>query len=325
MKKILISLPIILLLIGGYFVGQNQLTNHPTDSGYLSVANETNSQISSQSDTNNESSDQSDDINSSSKVAVAPQSAANTDGTDIACGPTNDCAPTTTDPTPVGNPLSKYIVKTGTVKIEIKRGSLIKEYDKIIGIIKTDGGYVEQDQSEVHSATVTVRIPSEKLDSELVNLRKLGKITSQSQQSSDQGYAVKDNEVRLSILQQRRDVLVASLAKANASDTASIQDQIFSVQSDIETIQGQEQLLNDQIAMSTLTITLTEKGQKSIDHNKGQKSLIGKSWEKASKSLLVSFGGIIIVIGATLPIIILILIVAYVAIAIIRNKKKDKK
>lgn len=314
MKKILISAAIVLVLITGFAVGQNQLKDEPdlvtARSGGVS------SNYSEYSDTASDSSGKA--YKSSDSKAVK---------SDVAypeCDALSDCGVTTEpypDPDPTGNPLSKFIIKSGTVTITISKDSLTKKYDTLVNMVKDDGGYIERDTSSEHSSTVTVRIPADKLDGALVNLRKLGKVKRQSISSNDQAFTVQDNEARLKVLQQRKDVLSASLAKANANDTQYIQEQIFQVQTQIETLTGQQALVKDQIAMSTLTITMNEKGSKAVVDEVEKQSLIAKSWEKSSKSFLTSVGGILIVIAATFPFLIVGLILVVSVRRAIRNKK----
>lgn len=310
MKKIIISAAIAVMLIGGYVVGQSQLT---TSSATKSNAN------ADYVDTRSGSSGYGDVQTNSESVGSSTNSGAvdyNRSVEDKVMS-----APGSVD---VGDPLSKYIVKTGTIDITIDRNSLTEKYDKLVSIISKDGGYIEQDSSTQHSSTITVRIPSDKLDANLVTMRELGTVTARSLASQDQSYSVKDYETRKSILIQRKDVLVAALAKATAQETLNIQDQIFDVQGQIEEITAQQELLNEQISLATITVSLTEKGEKSAAEETDTKSLLGKSWEKASKSLLTSLGGIVIVIGTTFPFI-LLAIVVLITFKVVRKKKTTTK
>lgn len=304
MKKTLISLTIVLVLIGGFVVGQSQLkttlrTQGNNNMDYSSNGGAFASESSARSSgSENYSSPQNDDSkNTSGNTAVE------------GCDYLSDCGPITMpNPDPTGDPLSKFIVKTGNVTITITKNSLSDKYDKLVTMIKESGGYLEQDSSQEHSSTITVRIPADKLDETLVSLRKLGKIKSQSLNSNDQAFTIKDYEARLKVLTQRKDVLSASLANAKPTDTQYIQEQLFQLQSEIESVTGQQSLVNDQIAMSTLTITIDEKGTKEVADDNTQ-SLIAKSWEKASNSFLTSIGGILIVFAAIFPFLIVALIV----------------
>lgn len=326
MKKVLISATVVLVLIAGFVVGQTQLKDEPKLKAARYSTDFSDGGTSYGSDSNEIPGSNSDSADASLVKPSRNEAADSTSGKVYNCGPTEDCAYTidpVVDPDPTGNPLSKFIVKTGTVSVTIPKDSLTEKYDKLVTVVKADGGYIEQDTSKEHSSTITVRIPADKLDSTLVSLRKLGKLKSQSLSSSDQAFTVKDYEARLKVMQQRKDVLTASLAKANANDTQYIQEQIFQLQTEIESITGQQELVNDQIAMSTLTITMNEKGTKEVIEDEKQ-SLIEKSWEKSSKSFLTSIGGILIVIAATFPFLIVGLIIVVAVKRSISKRKADK-
>lgn len=324
MKKILISAVIVLILITGFAVGQSQLKDDPKPITNGSSPS-SNYSTDSMDAASGRSSSGGESYSSEGEVSSNPISGKSAPSDVV--GPDN-CDPqpceTSYEPDPTGNPLSKYIVKTGSVSITIAKDSLTDKYDKLVNLIKADGGYIEQDSSREHSSTITVRIPADKLDSSLVKLRKLGKIKSQSLKSSDQAFTVKDYEARLKVLQQRKDVLTTSLSKANASETQYIQEQLFQIQSEIEVALGQQELLKDQIAMSTLTITMNEKGTKEVVEDKKQ-SLIEKSWEKSSKSFLTSIGGILIVIAATFPFLIVGLIIVVAVKRSVSKRKANKE
>ena len=158
-------------------------------------------------------------------------------------------------------------------------------------IIKKDGGYIQSNDSTLHSAVITVRIPSDKWDEQLVALRELGTVTGSSLDSFDESYNVKDYTARLAILEQRKAVLLVALEKATPNSALDIQQQIFDVQSDIENTKGQQELLNEQISLSTITVTLTEKGETSSAQDEGSKSILG-----ATFPFIILFGLIILIV-----------------------------
>lgn len=315
MKKIVLSTAIVFLLISGYFVGINELgaekdsqkaspSTYRNQDGLVGVRSDA-QDIPGINDSNSSSQDSGFETSKS--------------GSETKNGLTEQ-APQSN----IGDPLSKYIVKTGTIDITIDKNSLTKNYVKVVLIIKKDGGYIQSNDSTLHSAVITVRIPSDKLDEQLVALRELGTVTGSSLDSFDESYNVKDYTARLAILEQRKAVLLVALEKATPNSALDIQQQIFDVQSDIENTKGQQELLNEQISLSTITVTLTEKGETSSAQDEGSKSILGKSWDKSSKSLLTSLGGIVIILGATFPFIILFGLIILIVKTIV-NRKNIKK
>ncbi|MFN8015689.1 MAG: DUF4349 domain-containing protein [Acidimicrobiia bacterium] len=306
MKKTLIALSISVLLIAGYFVGQAQFNggvDNKSQSSYDLLAN---------ADTADGQSGSSSLSIKGSEGKVSPSSP---DVSLVECVKAPCDEPTSS----IGNPKGNKIVKTGTVDIRIPRNSVTKKYDQIVSLIP-EGGYVEASSSSLRTSTITVRIPSEKLDVTLKNLRKVGKVTNESVNSLDRTFDAIDYDARLKIMRERETVLIDLLKKANSvSETSTIQEQIFSLRQDIEVLQGQKDLLDNQVALSTLTITIAEKGVKAKSSDKSE-SILSKAWTTSVGALLSTIGGILIVVSALFPFILLGLIVFFI---IKKSRKKS--
>lgn len=307
MKKIFVAATISILLIAGFFVGQvkfSELDSTGRKSSSNRGFNYSDSNVGGQLDysTNNKS---------------YPETGASAN--DVL---TSDVIAPPSTTTPVGNPKGNKIIKTGTIEITVDRNSVNKKYEEVSKLLP-DGSYVEASQSTRRTSTITVRIPSEKLDETLVSLHKVGKLVAESVNSVDRTYDGIDYDARLKIMREREAVLNDLLKKsATANDAANIQEQIFTLRQQIESLQGQKDVLNEQVALSTLTITLTEDGVKKAKPE-GQ-TMIGKAWTTSANALLTSLGGIMIVFTALLPFLVVGLIGFYVARALINKSKKDK-
>lgn len=313
MKKTLLITALSILVVAGYFVGQATLNQAIGSSGKKS-SSENYSGSGLYSNSASGSSSYSDEIGTD-KAMDYP---ASTGVIDNSVGNPVDTLP------PVGNPKGDKLVKSGTVEITIDRNSVSDKYDDVVSLIP-EGGYVEGSRSKTHTSTLTVRIPSEKLDETLVALRKLGTVTNEEVNSLDRSWDAIDYDARLKIMREREVVLNDLLKKATTvTETANIQEQIFALRTQIESLQGEKDLLDNQVALSTLTITLTEKGVKK-DSPEDQ-TMLGKAWTKSANALLTSFGGILIVFTAILPFLIVGLAIYFAVRTVIKkSKKKDSK
>ncbi len=318
MKKIFITSALTILLIAGYIVGQAQFADDkPVSSGGKPYGVQ-GSISGGRSDTG--LSGERDSITS-----VDPNYA--TDGSTVSKGTSSTVkcvkAPCPTDlgyPV-VGDPKGTAIIKSGTVEITVARDSLNKTKNKLSSLIP-EGGYVESSYSSKRTSTITVRIPAAQLDDTLESLRKLGSVTSESIDSYDRSYDAIDYDARLKIMREREAVLMDQLSKATPSNADVIQEKIFNLRSDIESLQGQRDLLTNQVALSTLTVTLTEKGTKT--DNPGEKSMLGKAWTTSADALLSSTGGIMIVFTAVLPFLLIGLLLVQIVRAVVRKNKNAK-
>gem|GEM_PF-6124384 len=309
MKKTLLILSVCFVLIAGYIVGQVQSQNAGTKSSYNGTSPAVEDPYGNQLDANSKSGSSSDgysNVRSSYEV-----------------GKSNDVVepdigmPSPTPGPIIGNPKGSKIIKTGTVEITIERGSVTEKYDDIVDLIP-EGGYIEASQSTRRTSTVTVRIPSEQLDETLVELRKLGTITNESIDSVDRTYDSIDYDSRLKIMREREAVLNELLKKAaTAGEAANIQEQIFQLRGEIESTQGLKSVLDEQVALSTLTITISEDGVKKKEEKK--ESILGKSWTTSVGAMLTSLSGIMIVFTSLLP----LLVVAVIGIFLFKRVRKN--
>lgn len=323
MKKILISLTLALLLVTGYFVGEAQFSSSGTDIASYDPA--VGSQLYDTKTQSGRIARKSADSNltySSSAMATNNLQEKKIDSSgsaDVIAEPGVQCQAIDCMPIGIGDPKGTKIVKSGSIEVSIKKGSVGSKYDDVVELIP-NGGYIESSESTPTSSTLMIRIPADKLDSTLVALRKLGNVKSESIGSTDHTWQSVDYDARLKIMREREAVLNELLKKAaSASETASIQEQIFALRTDIETLQGQKDVLESQVALSTLTVTLTEKGAKAATPEK--RSMIAKAWETSAGALLTSVGGIMIVFTSLFPFMVLAAVLFFAGR---RYLKRDK-
>lgn len=325
MKKAIISIAIVALVVSGYFVGNATLdassqkneetaqSNFARSPGNNSYVQEKGTSHPSTTIVNSARSVDTGCDGCFAKPAVVQDDI----GCDVdACGVVLPIL----DPS-VGNPLGTKIIKTGTVEITIDRNSVTKKYDAVVALIP-EGGYIEASESASRESTVVVRIPADKLDETLVALRKLGTITKESITSQDRTYDAIDYDARLSVLTEQETALREQIKNEKDSyEIQYLQDRLFSVRTQIETLNGQKNLLNDQVALSTLTISLTEKGVK--QEEPGEKTVLGRAWTNAAGSLLLVIGGMLVVSAAIFPFLVVVIVAAGFLRVIVRRRSRQ--
>jgi multidrug efflux pump subunit AcrA (membrane-fusion protein) len=118
-----------------------------------------------------------------------------------------------------------------------------------------------------------------------------------------------DMQARLHSLQATREVYLRILAKANTiGEILSVQQRVNDVQTQIEQLQGQLNVLADQTALSTLTVSVDQKKAvpaKAVVHHK---SGFTKAIDRSVSRFVHGIEAIIGVIG---PILLAILIVVF--------------
>ena len=109
------------------------------------------------------------------------------------------------------------------------------------------------------TATVTVRVPSAKLQAALQTFRGLGvKVVSENLSGQDVTDEFVDNEARLAILEKTKAKFEEILDNAiNVQDILTVQREIINLQSQIDAVKGQQNYLEKSAQMAKLTIYLS--------------------------------------------------------------------
>ena len=167
---------------------------------------------------------------------------------------------------------TRKIIRTVTMSCETKA------YDDAISVIMTAlnayGGYVESSnttgtgfedvKNSERRATYTLRVPADKLDSFLEDLRKHEgiRILSQNSTSSEITATYYDTVSRLETLEAEKTSLTAMLEGftdySDINSMLKVQERLYDVIEEIEALQTKLNLYDGQVAMSTVHLTLRE-------------------------------------------------------------------
>ena len=168
-------------------------------------------------------------------------------------------------PAPVQATDSAKVVKTGSLVLEVDEGAFAGTVDRITSTATGIGGYVSESTTsrsgDAPSGTITVRVPADQFDRYLADVRKLGEVESEGVRGVEVSAQYTDLQARLASVTATRERLLTVLSEArNIGDIIAVQDRITGVQTEIEQLQGQLRLLDDQVAMGTLSVSLAEPG-----------------------------------------------------------------
>jgi len=124
------------------------------------------------------------------------------------------------------------------------------------------GGYVEnlyQYGESTRRLSLTLRVPSDKLDGFLTGLEGVGRVTDRSESTTDMTVQYADNQARLDTLYQKRDRLNVLLSQAeNVSDLIEIESAIADTQYQIDSYESRQRSIDRQVDMSMVNVTLIE-------------------------------------------------------------------
>ena len=185
--------------------------------------------------------------------------------TAAAGGPTSDLsnggqpAEPGATPAPGGSPTDQQlIVYEGTLSLEV--ADLNQAVDQADQLVAGLGGHVASSQlsnkDNASSSSVTYRVPAERWQDALTGLRAIGtRVVDENTTSEDVTGQVVDLDARIANLKASETALQAIMARASSiPDVLKVQDELTSVQGDIESMTAQRASLANRAALSTLTV-----------------------------------------------------------------------
>ncbi len=220
----------------------------------------------------------------------------------------------------------RAIIITGEMYMTVEDPILIA--DRAAGIVKNAGGRIDArsetapDERSRGSAWLTMRIPSDKLDSVIDNLRTLGTVDQYSTNSADVTNVVTDLDAKISTLRASTARIEGLLADAkNISDIITLENELDRRQSELESLEAQQRGLADQVSMSTINLSLTTEPIVIVpppdDSPDNFLSALAKGWH----ALVGFLSAALIVLGVLLPWLALIALVAIPAFLATRARK----
>lgn len=249
----------------------------------------------------------------SDSTAVAPDAAGGSvdGGPDLGRPDTDEGAPETTS----SPEAQREIIASASATVRVD--DVAKAAETIGGTAQSLGGYVEamsigaidtplpidgredtMSEPAGSGAWVTIRVPASALTQATDSLREVGEVTaSQVDRRDVTGEAVD--------LRARVDALQASVARltdlvASAESTADLiaaEEALSSRQADLEAYQQQLKQLDEQVAMSTLTVTLTQPEPVATADPAGFGDGLAAGWS----GLVATLNGIVVALGFLLP------------------------
>ena len=183
-------------------------------------------------------------------------------------------APAPAAPSPSGVPpvsavsqpslASSMIIRTGYAGVEVD--SLDAAIARVRQLAQRVGGFVANTQvqggkDQLRSASLEVKIPSDRFDEALAGLAPIGKVESVNVNAQDVGEEYVDIAARVENAHRLEARLIALLANRTGKlqDVLSVERELARVREEIERYEGRMRFLRARVALSTLTITVHER------------------------------------------------------------------
>ncbi len=215
------------------------------------------------------------------------------------------------------------IVKNATLDVSVKKGGLGDSYQRAVDAAAGVGGWVQASQTGTDQATLTLKVPSDKLEGVIGTIRGLGKVTSVSETGEDVTAEFVDLEARIGHWQAQEAVFVGLMGKAKTiPETIQIQQQLSTIQEQIEQLEGRRKYLDGQTSFSTVRLSLLEEGAVAKpDTEPKPASTLARAWERSGGAALAVLGGTIVVLGVLVPLAAVVGIPAWVLAVVLRRRE----
>lgn len=224
-------------------------------------------------------------------------------------------------------PDKRLIIRSGTMSIEVDKYD--ETESKIRDIVKKYNAYITNTSASLNpggkkQGTITIRVPSEKFDGLLDELRKSGKEVNENISGKDVTEEYMDSEARLKTQKQLEERLLKLLDEKTArlTDVVDVEQKLSGVRENIEKTEGRMKYLKDQAAYSTIAVSVYEPSLLQTSTGGGFFYELEQSIKRGLNGFTLILSGIITVIIAVLPVAVPVYLIIYFVIRYFRKRKR---
>lgn len=156
---------------------------------------------------------------------------------------------------------SRVLIKTGSMTMEVH--NMKEALDGTRDLVKKQKGYIENSSSRENdggSASLTVRIPKDSLDTTMDQLATMGKVTSRYIEVEDVTDQWIDLQAKIKNLRTLRDRLRRLLNNTkNVKDVLAVEKELNRVQSELDSLEGKIKAMQKNVSYSKLNINIHHK------------------------------------------------------------------
>jgi hypothetical protein len=161
--------------------------------------------------------------------------------------------------------LASKIVSTGSVSLSITSGTLKALLARLNNLAVADGGFISNssvvagagNDASRSTGSVTLRVPQHRFGSLVGQVQQVGRAISVVTNSTDVTSEYVDYQSQISALQASRAQYLAIMTKATTiSQILEVQAQLNTIETEIQQLEGQRNVLDNQAAYATLTVLL---------------------------------------------------------------------
>lgn len=211
---------------------------------------------------------------------------------------------------PMRLPGDAMIIRTGTASLEID--TLERGIAGVRALALRTGGYLANSDIQairggIRSATLEVRVPSDRFDELVSGLTPLGKVERVNVSAQDVGEEFTDVSARVANGRKLEARLIELIATRTGklADVLEIERELARVREEIERLEGRLRYLQSHAAVSTLSITIHEPGP--LVGQRGSLAVLGEAFAEAWRNGVNFTAAGIAALGTLVPLALLVL------------------
>jgi uncharacterized protein DUF4349 len=193
------------------------------------------------------------------------------------------------------------------------------------------GGYTtdeshRQDDNGTHTASITCRVPADKLDQAIARVRELGRQEQLNITAEDISEAYSDLEIQITN-QKRLEARLLDLLNRQTNrlaDLLEIERETARVRGEIDQMEGRKRFWDNQLALSTLIVTLHEPRPAIASAGGGPWRTLRDAFGEAGDNFVLTIAGIISAAGTLVPLAV-VLIILFVVLRWMRRRWRAAK
>ena len=216
-------------------------------------------------------------------------------------------------------PLGPRVVKTADIRVRVGRNEFRSAWRDALGVTSKVGGFAvtkSLDGRNARRGTLVLRVPVASFEQAVNDLEALGRVRHEDISGKDVSREYVDLTARLRNATAQEAVLLRLMDEAQTVvDTIRVQRELEGIQLTIETLRGQLRYLEDQTAMSTITVWLGE----ARNAPPAPVGTLAQAWEQSAHAFLAVVAAIIVGAGFVLPLAV-VLVLGLVVFRVLRPR-----
>jgi hypothetical protein len=254
------------------------------------------------------------------KAAAAPQQAG---GAAQGLGSAPNADP---NQVPVDQPAQRSVIYTGAISLRVDDVAGMATIIEALAV--GAGGYVGGDQRQLaggkSTATLTLRVPAEKFTATMDAIRTKGHEEHEDVSSQDVTGTVIDLAARIQAQQASVNRVWDLLAKAQSiADITTIESELAKREADLEAMQAKQANLTDLASLSTITVELLGPDTTAVAPKPADKGFVA-GLKHGWHAFTASVGVLLTVLGAVLPFLVLLALIAAGAYWWLRRRRRAR-